>query len=222
MNDLPTGRIVDISVGVHPAMLTWPSDPEVEIEPVSRVARGDAASVSNLKLGSHTGTHVDPPFHFLEHGSTVDQLSLEVLVGPAVVADVTSAGGEITESDLESLGLAKGVARLLLKTKNSSIWQQPSPAFPDNYVSLSADGAEWLVSKGIQLVGTDFLSIERRGAPGHPTHVTLLEAGVVIVEGLALGEVEAGDYTLICLPLKILEGDGAPARAILIGDGSGS
>jgi arylformamidase len=221
MTDPPRGRIVDISVGIHPAMLTWPSDPDVEVQPVSRVAAGDTASVSNLKFGSHTGTHVDPPFHFLEHGSTVDELSLDVLVGPAVVADLTGSDGEVDASDLEGLDLGEGVVRLLLKTKNSSIWQQSSPPFPDNYVSVSADGAQWLVSRGIQLVGTDFLSIERRGAPGHPTHVTLLEAGVVIVEGLDLREVEAGDYTLICLPLKIIDGDGAPARAILVGDRNG-
>jgi arylformamidase len=213
---LPPGRIVDISVGVHPGMLTWPSDPGVEIEAVSRVSLGDPASVSHLSLGSHTGTHVDPPFHFIEHGSTVDELDLDALVGPASVLDLTGRGAEITASDLDAVGLEPEVERILLKTSNSQIWQEVSPDFPDEYTALSPDAAEWLVARGIRLVGTDFLSIERRGASGHPTHMTLLGAGVIIVEGLDLTGVEPGSYWLVCLPLKVVDGDGAPARAILI------
>jgi arylformamidase len=213
---LPKGRIVDISVGVHPGMLTWPSDPGVQVEPVSRVALGDPASVSQLHLGSHTGTHVDPPFHFIKEGSTVDELPLDALVGPASVVDLTGTSGEITASDLAQLGLPAGVERILLKTANSKIWQEASPTFPGEYIALSPDAAQWVVERGVRLVGTDFLSIETRGAPGHPVHHTLLAAGVVIVEGLNLTDVEEGNYGLVCLPLKIIGGDGAPARAILI------
>ncbi len=213
---MPKGRIVDISVGIHPGMLTWPSDPSVEVEPVSRVARGDPASVSQLHLGSHTGTHVDPPFHFIEDGPTVDELPLDSLMGPASVVDLTGTAGEITTSDLNALDLDSAVERILLKTPNSKIWREASPTFPGNYASLSPEAAQWLVDRGIRLVGTDFLSIERRGVPGHPTHLTLLEAGVVIVEGLNLTSVAPGNYELVCLPLKIVDGDGAPARAILI------
>jgi arylformamidase len=216
VTNLPKGRIVDISLGVHPGMLTWPSDPGVQVEPVSRVSRGDSASVSQLHLGSHTGTHVDPPFHFITDGPTVDELPLDALVGPASVVDLTGTAEEITEPDLDALGLPAEVERVLLKTANSEIWQEATPTFPEAYTSLSPEAAEWLVSRRIKLVGIDFLSIERRGAPGHPTHRALLSAGVVIVEGLDLSGIEAGYYGFVCLPLKILDGDGAPARAILM------
>jgi arylformamidase len=219
VKNLPSGRIVDISVGIHGGMLTWPSDPDVQIEPVSRVGWGDSASVSQLHFGSHTGTHVDPPFHFIENGSTVDELSLNSLVGPAQVVDLTGTAGEISASDLDALDLDARVERILLKTPNSRIWQEAGQKFPDRYASLSPEAAQWLVDRGVRLVGTDFLSIEKRGAPGHPTHLTLLGAGVVIVEGLNLAGVEPGAYGLICLPLKIVDGDGAPARAILIHQG---
>jgi arylformamidase len=114
--------------------------------------------------------------------------------------------------------LSGEVTRLLLRTDNSSLWETGPQTFPDEYVSLSADGARWLVSRGIRLIGIDFLSIEARGAPGHPTHRTLLEAGVVILEGLDLSGVEPGTYTLVCAPLTIAGADGAPARAVLLED----
>lgn len=209
-------EIIDVSVGIGPGMITWPGDPAVEVRPARRLSRGDTANVSEIRLGSHTGTHVDPPFHFVEEGLTVDKLSLDVLVGEAYVADLTAVDDSIGPAHLEALRL-DGVERLLLKTRNSRIWQGPAQ-FPDHYVSLSREGAAWAVAKGIRLLGTDFLSIERRKTPGHPTHNALLRAGVVIVEGLNLAAVEPGPYRLVCLPLKLLEGDGAPARTILIRD----
>lgn len=209
-------RIIDISLGIGPDLLTWPSDPGVEIEPSARLSSGDPANVSLLRLGSHAGTHVDPPYHFIEGGATVETLSLDVLIGDAHVADLTGIEDPIGADELEALSLDDAVTRLLLKTGNSLLWAQPRADFPDVYASLTPDGATWIVENGIRLIGTDFLSIEARGAPGHPTHRTLLEAGIVIVEGLDLSRVEPGEYTLVCLPLKIVGGDGAPARAVLI------
>ena len=217
MPSLPEApQILDVSLPISPEMLTWPSDPGVRIDPASRISEGKSANVSELHCGTHTGTHIDPPLHFLPGGDSVDQIPPEVLVGSAVVADLTAVERSIGPEELESLNLAAGVERLLFHTRNSKIWREPSPAFTEDYVAVSADGARWLVDHGIRLVGIDYLSIEHRRTPGHPTHVTLLNAGVVIVEGLNLDGVAAGDYTLICLPLKIAGGDGGPSRALLL------
>ncbi len=197
-------------------MLTWPSDPGVSIDPASRISAGKAANVSELHCGTHTGTHIDPPLHFLQEGAPIDQIPLDALIGPAVVADLTSVKSDIGPEELESLNLASGVERLLLHTRNSQFWRQESPEFTEDYVAVTADGAGWLVEHGIRLVGIDYLSVEHRGTPGHPTHMTLLGAGVVIVEGMNLDGVDPGDYTLLCLPLKIVDGDGGPARALLL------
>lgn len=211
------GKIIDVSVGIGPDMITWPGDPTVHIEGTRRLSRGDSANVSKLEFGSHTGTHVDPPLHFLEGGAGVDRLPLDVLTGPAKVVDLTHVEDAISPADLDALELGAGVERLLFQTRNSEIWRGPA-VFPDHYVALSAEGAAWIVDHGVRLVGIDFLSIEKRKTPGHPTHNTLLRAGVVIIEGLNLSAVQPGDYGLVCLPLKIVDGDGAPARAVLMKD----
>lgn len=213
---MPT--ILDVSLPVAPGMLVWPGDPPVAVEGAARLAAGDPANVSALRLGSHTGTHVDPPAHFLDGGRGVDELPLDVLVGEAVVADLTGVPGPLGPDELGRLDLPAGTTRLLLKTDNSRRWHEVASAasFPDRYVAVSATGARWLVDRGVRLVGIDFLSIEERDAPGHPTHVTLLSAGVVIVEGLDLSAVAPGGYTLACLPLKLAGGDGAPARVVLL------
>jgi arylformamidase len=207
--------IIDVSLGVGPGMLTWPGDPPVEIDPAKRLAKGDSANVSELRLGTHTGTHVDPPFHFIDGAPTAEALDLNVLVGRAVVADLRDAGPTITPAELEGLDLPSGTERVLFRTPNSELWTSKTVTFPESYTALTPDGAQWCVDRGIRLVGTDFLSIEQRGAPGHPTHVTLLKAGTIILEGLDLSHVDPGTYELFVLPLKILGGDGAPARAIL-------
>ena len=191
--------MIDITLGIAPDMLVWPGNPGVEVEPNQRIANGDEANVSGLRMGTHTGTHVDPPAHFVEGAPAIDRVSLVSLIGPATVSDL------------------RRVERLLLRTDNSELWRGPRPIeFPSDYVCLSPEGATWIVEQGIRLIGIDFLSVERRGSPGHPVHHTLLESGVVIVEGLDLGEVEPGGYDLVCLPLRIVDGDGGPARAVLI------
>ena len=210
------GRIWDISLPISPAMLTWPGDPGVSVDATHRIARGDAANVSQLHLGTHTGTHVDPPHHFIDGAATVESLALDALIGDAVVVEITKASGTIDPEDLEAAGLEHGDTRVLFKTPNSTLWSEPHPAFPDTYVAVGAEGAAWLVAHGFRLVGVDFLSVEQRGSPGHPTHVTLLGAGVIVVEGLNLSGVEPGRYRLVCLPIKLLGGDGAPARAVLL------
>ena len=212
--------IIDISRPIGPDTPVWPGDPPVLVEPVARLEAGDPAAVSRLGLGTHTGTHVDPPAHFFIGGVTVDTLPLDVLVGPAVVADLCGAPS-IDAGALEALGLPAGTTRVLLKTRTA-------PEAGDTEGALTASGALWLVEFGVRLVGADTLSIEGAAGPGtgageqYPCHRILLGAAVVIVEGLDLTGADPGGYRLVCLPLRITGGDGAPARAVLLpGDGGG-
>src|SRR5439155_19521797 len=192
----------------------WPGDPPVEIAPLSRIADGAAFNVSLVRLGTHTGTHIDPPVHFLTGAATLDGVPLDVLFGTTFVADARGLRGALGPDELASFAVPEGTERLLMRSDNSDLWRQDHPTFPDDYVCLGAEGARWVVEKGIRLVGVDFLSIEGRGAQGHPVHVELLSNGVVIVEGLDLGAVERGTCTLSVFPLKITGGDGGPARAV--------
>jgi arylformamidase len=209
-------RIIDVSLTIGPDLLTWPGDPAVEIVRRSQIARGDPANVSELRIGTHTGTHVDPPVHFVEGAAGIDLVPVDVLVGDCVVADARGLRGQVGPAELDGLEIPAGATRVLLKSDNSELWRHLPTAFPDDYVCLSPEGAKWVVAAGIRLVGVDFLSVEQKGAGGHPTHVELLSNGVVIVEGLNLGDVEPGEYTLAVLPLKIADGDGGPARAVLL------
>lgn len=203
--------LIDISLSIQPGMVLYEGDPGVNITPYREIARGDPANVSILSLGSHTGTHLDAPAHFLDGAATLDQLPLDVLTGPALVAEV-KADRLIGRSELERLALNRH-RRLLLKTRNSALWSLGR--FTRDYVSLDLDGARYLVEQGIQLVGIDSLSIEAFHAPGHPVHRHLLGAGVVILEGLNLAGVEPGVFELLCLPLPVKGIDGAPCRAVL-------
>jgi arylformamidase len=211
------GRIFDVSLPIGPDLLTWPGDPSVEVRPSSRIAKGDPANVSELRIGTHTGTHVDPPVHFVEGGDPIDALAPEVLFGEAVVADLTGAE-VIGPEELEALSLPDGTERLLCKTGNSELWSRLPVEFPEEYVAVTPEGAQWCVDRRLRLVGVDFLSVEKDGPPDFPVHRTLLGNGVMIVEGLNLSVVDPGTYTFACLPLLITGGDGGPARAVLLKD----
>jgi arylformamidase len=210
-------EIIDVSLPIGPDLLVWPGDPSVEVVPRLRIAGGDPANVSELRMGTHTGTHVDPPNHFVEGTYGIDEVSLGVLYGQAVVVDARHIDRPIEPADLVALAIPPGTERVLLRTANSEMWRSGSkPAFPERYACLTPGGARWVVGRGIRLIGVDMLSVEEQGASGHPVHHILLESGVVIVEGLNLGEAEPGRYTFACLPLRIVEGDGGPARAVLM------
>lgn len=208
-------RIIhDISLPISESMVVWPGDSPVIIRQTSQFAEGDDATVSELSLSAHTGTHVDAPAHFIPGGAGVDALDLNVLVGPTFVVEVLEAD-VITAEVLESLVIPEGIKRLLFKTRNSRYWLQNSDSFDKDFVALTQDAARSLIIRGIQLVGIDYLSV----APfenGVPTHRELLGAGIVVVEGLNLNGIIPGRYQLAVLPLKINALDGAPARAILI------
>jgi len=206
-------EIYDITVPIRSTMPVYEGDPGVKIDPWSAFAKGDSSNVSMLSFGAHTGTHVDAPAHFVEGARRIDALSLDVLIGPARVLRVPDDLNEIDSEFINSCDLS-GVERVLFHTRNSTFWNE---GFRKDFTHLLPEAAQLLVDRGIKLVGTDYLSIEKFHSGHHRTHLTLLSNNVVIVEGLNLSEVSAGDYELICLPLKIAEGagDGAPARAVL-------
>ena len=207
-------RIWDVSVPVRHGGLVYPGNPPISITAVQSITQGDTANVSRIDLGSHTGTHVDAPLHFMDGGAGVDELPLDVLVGPArLIAfgdDVMAVGeAELRQHDLH------GVTRLLIKTRNSAWLASGSAEFHPDFTHVAPDGADYLVSIGVRLVGVDYLSVEQFRSPHHRTHKTLLSNGVVIVEGLVLTEPPPGDYELYCLPMLLAGIDGAPARAVL-------
>lgn len=207
-------RIIDISVPLHEYTPVWPGSPRVILHWTKRLDAGDECNNTRLECDTHVGTHVDAPLHYLEHGTSVEDLSLEVLVGPAMVAYLPGIGS-VRASALDNLALTSKTKRLLLRTRNSELWQTGETEFKKDYVSLTAEAAQWVASKGIRLVGVDYLSVGGFGG-GVITHKILLDAGVVIVEGLNLYDVEPGEYQLICLPLKLIGAEGAPARAVLV------
>jgi arylformamidase len=210
-------KIIDISLPLSPRLPTWPGNAPYEFHPVKRMASGDSSNVSQIVLGTHSGTHVDAPRHFFDDGRTVDALPLEQLVGACVVVELSVAPGRtpITTADLRRVVPAPAPERLLLKTPNSRLWGTSD--FTPDFSYLAPDAAEWMVSAGIRLVGIDYLSIEEFKRSGAPTHHILLGAGVIIIEGLNLAAVEPGEYELTCLPLRLVDSDGAPARVILRG-----
>jgi arylformamidase len=206
-------RFFDISVPIVNGGVVYPGNPEIRVEPAAEVSKGASSNLSRLSFGSHTGTHVDAPRHFFDAGGTVDQLPLDTLIGPAQVvvfpADVMSVTAELLRKN--SL---EGAERVLIRTRNSGFVTERT--FHPDYTFLAPDGAEYLVSLGVRLVGVDYLSVEQFHSGHHRTHRILLERGVVIVEGLDLSQIAAGQYSFCCLPLRVEGIDGAPARAVLM------
>lgn len=207
-------RIIDISVLLTPGMPTWPGDGVVSAEPASRIANGDHSNVTALRHTSHTGTHLDAPWHFIDTGKRLDAIKLDRLIGECVVCDLRHVERNITAGDFESVQIPSGTTRLLLQTSNSSLWDDPRHPFYEDFIGVDPSGAQWLVAHGIDLIGIDYLSIEPYAGDGE-THRILLGAEVAIVEGLDLRHVEPGPYRLICLPLRLYDLDGAPCRVVL-------
>ena len=206
-------KVYDISVPLRADMPTYSGEPGPRLQFTAQLSKGDSANVSVLSLGSHTGTHVDAPSHFLDGALGVDSLPPEALVGPAYVAEF---GGEshITAADLDAMGIPPDCRRLLFKTRNGRFWDDSE--FHRDFIALAPDAARALAERGVRLVGIDYLSIERFRPERHEVHETLLASGVVILEGLDLRQVPPGEYFLVCAPLNVVGAEGAPARAFLI------
>ena len=208
-------KILDISVPISPALPVWPGNSAIVLEQFRAISKGNTSTDSRLACSVHAGTHVDAPAHFIEGGATVEHLPLEALIGRATVVERLNED-IITPEILEAQTLPAKTKRLLLKTKNSALWTDPAHQFNPDFVALSAESARWIVSQGIKLVGIDYLSIQMFKDTEPLTHRVLLEAGIIILEGLNLQGINPGEYELVCLPLKLAGSEGAPARAILI------
>ncbi len=194
-------------------MAAFPGDPEFRSDPHRSLARGDAYNVSTLSFGSHAGTHLDPPRHFFANGLPADRLDLEDFNGPCWVVAVDPAQREVGPEDVDRL--PPGTRRVLFRTANSARWEQSRDFFSD-YVALGPRAAEALVARRLRLVGIDSLSIENDPTGAFPVHRALLGNGVLILEGIELAHAAPGAYELVCLPLRLYDADGGPARAVLL------
>lgn len=205
-------RVMDVSVPNGPGQHVYPGDPAPRVEAVHRIRDGAAANVSLITMGSHTGTHVDAPRHFIDDGPMLGEVALEHMVGPALVVDCRGRA-MVDAAALAGAAIEPGDI-VLCRTDNSSRWR--AREFQRDFVHVTLDAAEHLLARGVRTLGFDYLSIEEFGSRDFPVHHRLLGAGVFVIEGLDLGAVEAGRYYLVCLPLKFPELDGAPARAVLL------
>lgn len=208
--------IYDLTLPLSNDLPTYPGDPGIQIRDWLSLAKGDAANVSVLEFGAHTGTHVDAPAHFIAGAAKVESLPLDVLIGEAEVVDVPETCLVIDE-EFVAARCAPGATRILFKTRNSAFWSESEPHFHTDFTHLDFGAARRLVEQGTKLIGIDYLSIEKFGQQHHEIHHILLSHGVIIVEGLNLSDVPAGKYEVICLPLRLRsnKGDGAPARVVL-------
>jgi len=206
--------IYDVSVPIANGMPVWPSDPPLKLTTQGHPSRDKThtVQVTRIEMGSHTGTHIDAPFHFVEGGRRLEEISLNELVGPAMVVQIQGVPS-IQRKHLASLNWTH-VQRVLFKTDNSDHWNDRS--FYEKFVYLEPDAAEFLVEHGVRLVGIDYLSIDPYKSEKHPTHFVLLPRNVIVVEGLNLSQIAPGPYQMVALPLNLQSGDGAPARVILI------
>ncbi len=203
---------IDISVPLHNEMVHWPNDPPFQTELVQSILQGATNNLSRISMGAHTGTHVDAPRHFLQDGKDISRMPIDLMVGVSRVIEIRDPQ-QIKLEELIKHQIQSG-ERLLFKTSNSpTVWQKNE--FVRDFVSLSKEAAEFLASQKIKLVGVDYLSVGGYHSDGAYIHRTLLSKEIWLIEGLNLSEVKPGRYFLICLPLKIVSGDGAPARAII-------
>jgi arylformamidase len=205
--------VYDISVTLRPELPVYPGDSRFRREVVLRIRDGASSNLSVIQMNAHHGTHLDAPLHMIDGAPSIDAVSPGVLVGPALVVEITDPA-RITRRELEAVDWT-GVERVLFKTANSGKLERTDEFEPD-FVAMDGEAAEFLAGLGLKLVGVDYLSVDGAGADGFPAHMALLGAGVVILEGIDLSAVPPGRYELFCGALRIEGGDGAPARAFLV------
>lgn len=215
--DVTTGMF-DVTLPFSPEIPVWPGDLAIEVVPVDRTAEGAAFNTSRIVCPTHCGTHVDPPRHAVHDGDSLSDLPLERWIGPCQLIEFDDTIDLIEPEHLERAGIAPETSRLLFRTRNSAGWRRRPLSFDPNYVALSLAAARWIERHGIRLIGVDGLSFEPYESDDS-VHRFVLGNGIVAIEGLNLSDVPPGFYDLICLPLKLVGGDGAPARVILLDNG---
>ena len=207
-----TLRIHDVTLAIGSGVPPWPGEPAPLVTRLSDMAKGDDCNVTRMDFAVHYGTHLDAPLHFIPGGGDVASLDLQTLMGPCHVARVADTVDAIGP---EAFAIPSGCTRLLVRTRNSTLWDNPAHAFRRDFVAFTPEGAQWLVACGIRLVGIDYLSVQRFHDAEPTTHRILLGAGVIAVEGLDLRGIAPGAYQLACLPLKLIGADGSPCRVVL-------
>lgn len=208
-------KIYDITLTITPEIPVWPGDIKVQLERVKKIEDGASDNLSKVRMGVHTGTHMDAPYHFVATGKKIDELPIEMFVGPAQVVQIPDKFDLITADVLKSVKINPKIKRILFKTRNSKIWLSGGNKFQKKFVAISEDAAKYLVKLKMILVGLDYLSVGPFGN-GKPTHDILLGAGMTLLEGANLSKVPVGGYVIYSLPLKLGATEGAPARAILV------
>lgn len=204
-------KLYDISVGLSNKTPVFPAQPKFQLDYIKEIEKGDRVNLSKFLMSSHTGTHIDAPFHFINDGNKIDKVKLKSVIGYAKVFKINAS--KIDLNELKNLNIVKNDI-ILFKTSNSELWGKED--FVYKYVFITPKAAEYLANKGIRAVGVDYMIPELFGDFERPVHYILLGKDIVIIEGLDLTNVTEGNYLLICLPLKILGNDGAPARAVLL------
>lgn len=203
---------IDVSVPLYDGMVGWKGDPRPKVTQKLSMEKGDICNLTVLDMSAHTGTHMDAPRHFVRDGAGMETLPLEAVMGPARVVAIQDPTA-IRRAELEPMGIQPG-ERILFKTRNSArCWTTDD--FIEDFVYISHEAAQYLVTRGVRTIGVDYLSIGGYRNDLVETHVTILGAGIWVIEGLNLSEIEPGNYELVCLPLKLAGADGAPARAAL-------
>lgn len=203
---------IDISITIKSGMAHWPDNPEVKVTKMLDMDRGDICNVSALSFGSHTGTHMDAPRHFIKKGKGLDQMPFDATIGPARVIEIKDR--EAVKLEEINRARIKPGERILFKTRNSRVsWK--TDKFDEHFVYISKEAAAYLAKAKVRTVGIDYLSVGGYKQDGAETHQALLGAGIWIIEGLNLAKIKPGRYELCCLPIKVLNSDGAPARALL-------
>lgn len=210
-------KIIDISIPLSNKTPVWEGDKRNSIRRVAKIEEGSDFNVSRIELGVHAGTHIDAPFHVYENGDTVDQIPLDTLIGSVQVVEISDGVSVINKKCLMKLNFQDGIDRILFKTSNSLYWETDPFSFNRDYVAVNSEGAKYLADMDLRLVGVDYFSVSSFDDLKQP-HLILLGHKIVLLENIDLRQVVPGIYKLICLPIKILETDGAPVRAVLISE----
>lgn len=206
-------KLYDISLPISNNLTVWPGDSAISVTATMSILKGDNCNLTKIEMGTHVGTHIDAPSHFIKDGATIDAIPIETFIGPCLVVEHDSES-LIGKKDFQKCNL-DGQSRILIKTRNSEQWAKKTTSFDTNYIALGIEAAQYLIERNIRLVGIDYLSIEAFQSDGSQVHKLLLKNNVTILEGLNLSGIKAGIYELLCMPLNLQGCDGAPVRVLL-------